>query len=358
MFRYFFCFLLSLTFAASRFAAAYDAEYFKKFEVVAPDGIAWDFEEGARMVIIGDIHGDFDALITILLDRGLIDEAGRWVGGATQLALLGDLAEKGSFTRLVFEYVIALEQEILAAGGRLIYTVGNHDFRMAQGDLKYTTDADVANFDGRGTGTRKKMSKAFRGDSRIARWLREQNSIVRVGRNLFLHAALRPWALLFSIDEVNATGRAHIRYAQGVDVKPPDATEWVTGEKHSKVSLHREGPWKSRAFSPVLHRYDDTTQEASVLSIEDFEAIKAKLEVDRIFVGHEPTPFRRIIPSPVYEGVYLTDTAITRVKDGQLSAVEINDGEMTEHYMERFEGDVPFKAIFIERLFGCEEKAT
>lgn len=349
---------LVLSFFGPRSLRAYDTEYFENFEVVASDGIAWNFEQAERMVIIGDIHGDFDALITILLDRKLIDLNGYWIGGATQLVLLGDLAEKGSFTRLVFEYVIDLQQEIELAGGQLLYTIGNHDFRMAEGDLKYTTDADVENFDGRGTGTRKQMAQGFRGDTRIAKWLRQQNSIVRVGRNAFVHAALRPWALMFSIDDINATGRAHIRYAQGVDTKPPDATEWITGAKHSKVSLHREGPWKSRAFSPRLHLYDKTTQEAAALTVEDFEAIKAKLDVDRVFVGHEPTESRRIMESPVFAGVILTDTAITRKKDGQLSAVEINDGELSYHYMERFDGDVPFKAQFIQRIFGCEAKAS
>ena len=44
-----------------------------------------------KIFAIGDIHGDFNALATILEKMGLIDESGHWNGGKARLVLTGDI---------------------------------------------------------------------------------------------------------------------------------------------------------------------------------------------------------------------------------------------------------------------------
>src|SRR5437867_8351951 len=48
-----------------------------------------------RVVAIGDIHGDFDALVGILQRARLIDPRNRWSGGNAILVQTGDFLDRG-----------------------------------------------------------------------------------------------------------------------------------------------------------------------------------------------------------------------------------------------------------------------
>jgi hypothetical protein len=37
-----------------------------------------------RVVAVGDIHGDFDALVEVLQETGLMDAEQRWIGGKSE----------------------------------------------------------------------------------------------------------------------------------------------------------------------------------------------------------------------------------------------------------------------------------
>ena len=54
-----------------------------------------------RVVAVGDIHGDFDALVEILQETGLIDAEQRWIGGDAVLVQTGDFLDRGSKVREV-----------------------------------------------------------------------------------------------------------------------------------------------------------------------------------------------------------------------------------------------------------------
>ncbi|MBT8427928.1 MAG: hypothetical protein KJO02_07850, partial [Erythrobacter sp.] len=51
--------------------------------------------EPARIVAIGDLHGDYEAYHDIALTAGMIDEDGDWAGGDTVLVQLGDVTDRG-----------------------------------------------------------------------------------------------------------------------------------------------------------------------------------------------------------------------------------------------------------------------
>ncbi len=44
----------------------------------------------ARVVAVGDVHGDYKAFTDILHSAGIIDNKGRWSGGTTHLVQTGD----------------------------------------------------------------------------------------------------------------------------------------------------------------------------------------------------------------------------------------------------------------------------
>ena len=50
---------------------------------------------GDRVVAIGDVHGEYDGLVSILQRTGLIDAETHWIGGDTTLVQTGDLFDRG-----------------------------------------------------------------------------------------------------------------------------------------------------------------------------------------------------------------------------------------------------------------------
>ncbi|HSA52175.1 MAG TPA: metallophosphoesterase, partial [Yinghuangia sp.] len=51
--------------------------------------------EDAPLYVVGDVHGHLDELEAALQEQGLIDDEGRWTGGASRLWFLGDFTDRG-----------------------------------------------------------------------------------------------------------------------------------------------------------------------------------------------------------------------------------------------------------------------
>src|SRR5262245_38566625 len=87
----------------------------------------YDWQGVSRVVAIGDLHGDKDALIAVLRMASLIDSGDRWTGGTTHVVQMGDVPARGPQTRQALDLLMRLEQEALAAGGRVHALIGNHE---------------------------------------------------------------------------------------------------------------------------------------------------------------------------------------------------------------------------------------
>ena len=63
-----------------------------------------------RIVAMGDLHGDYDNLLTILKSRkvGLLDENLRWTGGRTHFVQTGDILDRGDRAKDIFDLLIRL----------------------------------------------------------------------------------------------------------------------------------------------------------------------------------------------------------------------------------------------------------
>src|SRR6478735_8571158 len=92
------------------------------FRVRAPEPPPepWDVTPvPARVVAIGDLHGDVRAFGAVLRATGLLDAQSHWACGAAHLVLLGDLVGGKAESRLLLNAVLRLEDEARRAGGRL-----------------------------------------------------------------------------------------------------------------------------------------------------------------------------------------------------------------------------------------------
>ena len=83
-----------------------------------------------RIVAVGDLHGDYDAWITIARGAGLIDARNRWAGGPATLVQLGDITDRGPDSLKIIRHLQKLQKEAIGAGGQVML-VGHSDIEGA-----------------------------------------------------------------------------------------------------------------------------------------------------------------------------------------------------------------------------------
>jgi hypothetical protein len=92
----------------------------------------------SKIIAIGDIHGDFQSLLTILLGAELIGNDLLWKGANTYIVFTGDLLDNFRAGGIEFSqhpadeitiisYLADLNEQAIHAGGRVILCLGNHE---------------------------------------------------------------------------------------------------------------------------------------------------------------------------------------------------------------------------------------
>jgi hypothetical protein len=79
------------------------------------------------LYIIGDVHGQYDQLIELMHEAGLIDERLAWAGGAARVWFMGDFFDRGSKGIESVDLVMRLQDEAAAEGGSVAALLGNHE---------------------------------------------------------------------------------------------------------------------------------------------------------------------------------------------------------------------------------------
>ena len=99
-----------------------------------------------RVIAIGDIHGEYEGLTTILRESKLIDEDNQWIGGDAILVQTGDYVDRGPDVRKVMDLLMDLEKQAPAHGGQVIALMGNHESMNLLADFRDVTDEICASF--------------------------------------------------------------------------------------------------------------------------------------------------------------------------------------------------------------------
>ncbi len=259
-----------------------------------------------RLIAIGDVHGDLDAFESALVAAGAIDAADHWIGGTLYVVQVGDLLDRGDQERAIFELVDRLEDEALAAGGRLIALNGNHEFMNTEGDFRYVTPggyADFAPFAADATGpaydamprTVRGRAAAFRPGGPYARGLASHATIVMVGETLFVHGGAQASYLEDGLDEINQDGRAF----------------FLGQAPLSQTLAADDGPIWYRGFALA----DDP---ATCARLDDALAV---VHARRMVIGH--TKQEHGITTACEGHVVRVDVGLARIYDGPIEVLEI-----------------------------------
>jgi hypothetical protein len=95
--------------------------------LVAQDDLAPLLDTCSRRVgVVGDVHGEPEALREVLRALRFIDASGAWCARDGSLVLTGDIGH-GPGLAETFDFLGALAAQAHARGGRVVWTLGNHD---------------------------------------------------------------------------------------------------------------------------------------------------------------------------------------------------------------------------------------
>jgi hypothetical protein len=165
-----------------------------------------------RIIAIGDIHGDFRALIKCLKLAKVVNERWEWIGGDTFIIQLGDQVDSkcrsgncekdeiGDELKIIM-FLDKLHEKAKLDNGAVYSLLGNHELMNVEGNFSYTSKKNIDVFKNYVDPYTKQKFKspyearthAFARGNEYARFLGcTRQSILLIGDFLFVHAGLNP----------------------------------------------------------------------------------------------------------------------------------------------------------------------
>ncbi len=290
-------------------------------------------------IVVGDLHGDYKAFVSIMNEAGLIDDTGRWSGGNSRFVQTGDIPDRGPDTRKILDHMMKLEKQAKRSGGEIVALIGNHEAMNITGDLRYVDSGEYEAFvDLTSTKRRNDFYRANRDnftdyyldkdptlkkeqiraafdtdyplgyvehrrawapDGKYGSWVISHNAIQVIDRTLFVHGGISESVLSNSIVSLNSKIKKALR--------KEGATEILTDER-----------------GPLWYRGNATETETGAIEIE---TVLKHYNVDHIVIGH--TPSMNGIKM-LYDGrVVVVDTGIASHYGGKKSFLSINGNTFT-----------------------------
>jgi hypothetical protein len=265
------------------------------------------FPAAARVVAIGDLHGDVEAARAALRLAGAIDASDAWIGGDLVVVQTGDQLDRGKDERALLDLLAALDAPARAAGGRLVVLNGNHEVMNVLGDFRYVAPEAVRAFDGLTPSSphAAAVSGPFRGRAAallpggaVALALARRPLVAIVGDTVFVHGGLRRAHVALGLERLN---REASEFLAGTRARPPAA---LTEE---------EGPLWTRLYGDAV---------VDELACAELAEVLRGLSARRLVVGH--TIQAGGISSACGGAVYRIDVGMSAAyRSGRIEVLEL-----------------------------------
>jgi hypothetical protein len=316
-----------------------------------------------RIVAVGDLHGDYQAWLTIARAAGLIDSGGHWAGGRTTLVQMGDIVDRQPDSLKIIRSLQQLQKDAARAGGRVVVVLGNHEAMNLLGDFRYTTPGEFAAFATPNSAAvrdrvyeqnRAALEQAAKATNpavtaqqvrdawmaqhppgwvehklawlpsgELGRWATHNPAVVKIDGTLFVHGGLSAEYSKLSLDEINRRVASAMASADGSPATilyDPLGPLWYRGLVTRDPDAEEV---RAKAAPPA----------PALTSDQELGTILTAYRAQRLVVGH--TPDRKGIE--IIDGGRLAriDTGISRAYGGPLSWLEIIGGRMIPHTVGR-----------------------
>ncbi len=356
--------------------------------------------EPGRIVAVGDVHGSFEGLTAILEETGIIDAKLKWTGGDATYIQLGDLFDRGLHVRETLDFLIRLQGEAEAAGGRVECVLGNHEtMNLTVFNDTATTEIYTTFVDAKSEKRRKKLWSAVKSyrslrdeptddaaleaweaehplgwveyadalepKGEYGRWLRTLPAAIMIDGALFIHGGVSPEVAGMSVDEINDTVASELKafdtarhYLVSQSLVPPAASFTEIADMVVAISY-----WAAQEDSTdIIRRHADllaplvgindwltmspegplwfrgATRWDEEIHGEEMAALLDGVGAEVMVVGHTPDP-EGTIRVRFKDRVFLIDTGMlsSYYEGGRPSALEIDGDTFTAIYLDHRE---------------------
>jgi hypothetical protein len=314
---------------------------FKKYPSVLPPV--------RRIIVIGDLHGDWHMTIKSLKIGKVIDNNNNWIGGDTVIVQVGDQIDRCRFSGTscalpqstpddeasdlkILNYFTKLHDQAQKKGGAVYSIIGNHELMNVNGDMRYVSYENIKDFNNYkkpdntiiedGMEARK---WAFSPGNPIANFLgcTRQLSLI-IGSNLFVHAGVLPKiAQKYGVEEMNQVMSLFL-------------WDKLNNQYDYKELLD------SSDYSPLWNRVFGSKMQSTESCNHLMNPLKEIYKVDRMFIGHTPqvatgisntcegkiwlTDYGASKAFNQFDTIYLQNNVRSEVRDAQVLEI-LNDGE-------------------------------
>ncbi|KAG8892953.1 hypothetical protein FRC01_013857, partial [Tulasnella sp. 417] len=284
------------------------------------------------IVAVGDLHGDYPNMMTVLKMAKVVSENGTWTGNVDYLVQTGDIVDRGDDTLKMYRYIEKLRVQAQKAGGDVRSHFGNHEVMNLIGASK-----EILTFGG--VEARQQMlakgwlGQAWRANYTITTRLPLHPSLGPINTDYdpgkagrlqdishaavsFLHGGLSPtYADLTPYpSRINSLGASLVKKLQEQrPLPPPHPPNQYPGLPHTATEREHE---LYGGNGPLWYRGWAMDKDAVVCSKVD--AVLEKLGVRRLVMGHTPN-FTGMV-SRCGGKILLIDTGISHAYGGVLSA--------------------------------------
>ena len=314
---------------------------FKKYPSVLPPV--------KRIIVIGDLHGDWNMTIKSLKIGKVIDNNNNWIGSDTVVVQVGDQIDRCRFSGTscalpqstpddeasdlkILNYFTKLHNQAQKKGGAVYSIIGNHELMNVNGDMRYVSYENVKEFN-----NYKKPDNtiiedgmearrwAFSPGNPIANFLgcTRQLSLI-IGSNLFVHAGVLPKiAQKYGVEEMNQVMSLFL-------------WDKLNNQYDYKELLD------SSDYSPLWNRVFGSKMQSTESCNHLMNPLKEIYKVDRMFIGHTPqvatgisntcdgkvwlTDYGASKAFNQFDTFYLQNNVRSEVRDAQVLEI-LDDGE-------------------------------
>ncbi|MEW9798577.1 metallophosphoesterase [Alteromonas sp. CYL-A6] len=304
------------------------------------------YDPAGKIVVVGDVHGDYDRFTCVLEQAGLVNSRLRWTGENATLVQVGDIVDRGPDSRKVIDLLRGLKPMARRKGGNVFTLLGNHEAMLVAADTRYVHPGEYRAFVDRRSQRRQQQylsvyidhikntqpedswpdfnasdyrqgleqqfppgyveyMQAWSPKGEYGAWAIANPAVLKLGRLLFVHGGMGPTTQNFTVTELN----------QWVH------SELATREKAMLSDLLNDpdGPLWYRGH--MLNVQTDTAEQ------ERINDTLQRLQADHIIMGHTPVA-GAIIPR-FNNAVIGVDVGLASYYGGPCAFLEIDGDQFT-----------------------------
>ena len=189
-----------------------------------------------RIIVIGDLHGDYDATIKCLYKSGIITKDLSWNAGETVVIQMGDQIDRGgrgfnikdeNSDLKIINLFAELHLKAVKFGGGVYSLIGNHELMNVMGNFDYVSPMGINGFGG-------KLNRynLFKPGGLISKLLSNRFAILKVGDWIFVHGGIN-YNLIkkYNIESINFLLQSYLNGNSKLEYT----------EKFKKLFLHHDG---------------------------------------------------------------------------------------------------------------------